>query len=129
MIADAHWLQPFPWAFVVAQNEILCRAKAAHHGPTSDGHALAMAFWEECRQRNMSLIEAVEACRTCHRMAPFTNYNGNTFSAIARILVKSLNLDSAQEVIARSLAGHIVAGVAGDEEIAAFRKLCESLDR
>ena len=88
-----------------------------------------MAFWEEARQREMGLFEAIEVCRICHRLAPFTNFNGNTFAAIARILVKRLNLESTQEQLARTLAGHIVAGVASDEEIEAFREFCESLGR
>ena len=46
---------------------------------------------------------------------------------MARTFVKRLNLESTQEHIVRSLAGHIVAGVASDEEIHAFRKFCESL--
>lgn len=75
----------------------------------------------------MSLFDAIETCRKCHRLAPFTNFNGNTFAAIARILVKRLNLDFIQENLARSLAGHIVAGVASEEEVLAFRKFCESL--
>ncbi|MEX1116837.1 MAG: hypothetical protein WEB53_16440 [Akkermansiaceae bacterium] len=75
----------------------------------------------------MSLFDAIETCRQCHRLAPFTNFNGNTFTAIARILVKRLNLEATQEHLARSLAGHIVAGVASDEEVRAFRKFCESL--
>ncbi len=76
----------------------------------------------------MSLFEVIEVCRKCHRLAPFTNFNGNIFAAIARILVRKLNLDAEVEHIARSLAGHIVAGVASDEEVEAFRKFCESLD-
>lgn len=64
----------------------------------------------------------------CHRTAPFTNFNSNTFAAIARILVKRLDLDIAQEALARSLAGHIVAGVASEEEVRAFQKFCESQD-
>ncbi len=76
----------------------------------------------------MSLFEVIEVCRKCHRLAPFTNFNGNTFAAIARILVRNLNLDTEVEHIARSLAGHIVAGVASDEEVEAFRKFCGSLD-
>ena len=76
----------------------------------------------------MSLFEVIEVCRKCHRLAPFTNFNGNTFAAIARILVRKLNLDAEVEHIARSLAGHIVAGVASDEEVEAFRKFCGSLD-
>jgi len=75
----------------------------------------------------MSLFDVIEICRKCHRLAPFANYNGNPFAAIARILVKRLNPHPAEEQAARSLAGHIAAGVARDEEITAFRKLCESL--
>lgn len=86
-----------------------------------------MSFWEQQRQREMDLFDAIETCRKCHRIAPFTNFNGNTFSAIARVLVKRLNLDFTQESIARSLAGHIVAGVASEEEVQAFRKFCDEL--
>ena len=86
-----------------------------------------MAFWEDSQQREMSLFDAIEVCRRSHRLAPFTNFNGNTFAAIARTLVKKLDLEHAQEQLARSLAGHIVAGVASDEEVKAFRKFCESL--
>lgn len=96
MTNKARWLEPFSWPFVVAQNEILCRQKSAHHGPTSDGHAGAMAFWEESRQQEMSLFDAIEVCRRCHRLAPFTNFNGNTFAAIARTLVKKLDLEHTQ---------------------------------
>jgi hypothetical protein len=127
MNANARWLEPFTWPFVVAQNEILCRQKSAHHGPTSDGHASAMDYWETSRLRELSLFDAIEVCRKCHKLAPFTNYNGNTFAAIGRIMVKKLSLDETQETLARSLAGHIVAGVASEEEIQAFRKFCESL--
>ena len=57
------------------------------------------------------------------------NFKSNTFAAIARIAVKKLNLDIAQETLARSLSGHIVAMVASDEEVRAFRKFCDSLRR
>jgi len=87
-----------------------------------------MQFWQEARTKKMGLFEVIEVCRQCHRLAPFTNFNGNTFAAIARILVRRLNLDAENEHIARSLAGHIVAGVASDEEVEAFRKFCGSLD-
>jgi hypothetical protein len=73
------------------------------------------------------LFEAVELCRKCHRLGPFTNFNGNTFSAVARILVRRLELSPEEEHLIRSLAGHIVAGVAGEEEVRAFREFCASL--
>lgn len=127
MKAEKRWLEPFTWDFVVAQNEVLCRQKSAHHGPTSDGHAIGKQLWEESGQREISLFEAIDVCRRCHRMAPFTNFNGNTFSAIARIIIRKLNLSPEEDFIIRSLAGHIVAGVASDEETEAFRAFCSNL--
>ena len=121
------WLEPFSWEFVTAQNEVLCLQKTAHHGPTSDGHLIAKELWEDARLREMGLSEVVEVCRRCHRLAPFTNFNGNTFAAIARILIRRLNLDPEKEFLARSLAGHIVAGVASEEEVKAFEKFCAGL--
>lgn len=62
------------------------------------------------------------------RLAPFCLYNGNTFSGIIRDVVGCLKLEAAQAHLIRSLAGHIVAGVASDEETAAFREFCASLE-
>ena len=121
------WLADVPWEMVVWQNEQLCKAKHAHHGPTSEGHENCKAIWEISRMLPMSLDEMVELCRRCHRLAPFTNYNGNTFAAIARSMIEVLELPSNTAFLARSLAGHIVAGVASEEEVHAFRKFCESL--
>ncbi len=75
----------------------------------------------------MDLHEAVDLCRRCHRMAPFCLYNGNTFSSIILLVVRNLALPPEQHQIIRSLAGHIVAGVASDEEIEAFREFCAAL--
>lgn len=121
------WLAQVPWEMVVWQNEQLCKSKNAHHGPTSDGHADCKALGEESRMKAMSLEEMVDLCRRCHLLAPFTNYNGNTFAAIARAMLESLDLPKESAYLARSLAGHIVAGVASEEEIRAFRKFCEGL--
>lgn len=121
------WLEPFSWDFVTAQNQILCANKSAHHGPTSDGHDLGKELWQTNCQQEISLFEAVEICRKCHKIAPFTNYNGNTFAAIARIMIKKLDLKPEDEFLIRSLAGHIVAGVAGEDELKAFEQFCKSL--
>lgn len=121
------WLAQVSWEMVIWQNEQLCKSKNAHHGPTSDGHAVCKSLWEESRMLPMTLDDMVDLCRRCHRLAPFTNYNGNTFSAIARAMIESLELPMETSALARSLAGHIVAGVASDEEVRAFRKFCESL--
>ena len=122
------WLGAYSLEFVTAQNALLCRAKNALHQPASDSHGETRELWEGKHLLPMSLTEAVELCRRCHRMAPFCCYNGNTFAAIMRDVIVSLELPPEQMVLVRSLVGHIVAGVATGEEEAAFREFCESLD-
>jgi len=114
---------------VTAQNAMLCAAKNALHKPTSDGHDVTKALWESRHLESMGLDEAVDLCRRCHRLAPFCFYNGNTFSSVISLVIRSLSLGPAQHQIVRSLAGHIVAGVASDEEAVAFHEFCASLDR
>lgn len=106
---------------------MLCMAKNALHKPTSDGHAATQALWESRHRESMSLNEAADLCRRCHRMAPFCIYNGNTFAAVMRDVVSSLSLPAEQGFILRSLAGHIVAGVATEEEVRAFREFSDGL--
>lgn len=61
-------------------------------------------------------------------MAPFCFYNGNTFAAVARDVIQNLALPADEAYIIRSLAGHIVAGVATEEEVRAFREFCERME-
>lgn len=122
------WLEPFTWEIVTAQNAVLCQAKNALHKPTSDGHDKTKALWDESHTTELALDEAVELCRRCHRLAPFCFYNGNTFASIIVLVVKKLGLSPAQHFIVRSLAGHIVAGVATGEEEKAFREFCEAME-
>ncbi len=119
------WLAEVPWDLVIFQNASLCEQKNALHKPTSDGYEATKALWELSHQQPMTLMEAVDLCRRCHRMAPFCFYNGNTFAAIARSMVEQLELSGSEAAALRSLAGHIVAGVATPEQQEAFRKFCE----
>lgn len=119
------WLADVPWDLVIFQNASLCQAKNALHKPTSDGYEATKTLWESRHKEPMSLMEVVDLCRKCHRMAPFCFYNGNTFAAIARSMVAPLGLPAAEAAILRSLTGHIVAGVATPEQIDSFRKFCE----
>ena len=122
-MTEKAWLAPYSWEFVTAQNAVLCQAKTALHKTTSDGHEPAKTLWEKKSLESMTLEEAVEICRQCHRLAPFCFYNGNTFTAIIRDVISNLGLEDDQTILLRSLAGHIVAGVASEEETKAFRKL------
>ncbi len=128
MLRPKKWLEEISWEMVTWQNEQLCLLKHAHHGPISDGNEPCREFWESNRDKEMTLVELVEICRRCHRLAPFTNYNGNTFAAIVRALIDQLELPPRQSALGRSLAGHIVAGVAGEEETVAFEEFCKSLE-
>jgi len=123
------WLRSYSWEFVTLQNALLCQAKSALHKPTSDGHATTKELWEKSFQTAMRLDDAIDLCRRCHRMAPFCFYNGNTFAAVARDVIQNLALPAEQAFVVRSLAGHIVAGVATEEEVRAFRAFCDVLDQ
>lgn len=129
MSATRAWLADFTWEVVTAQNAVLCAAKNALHKPTSDGHAETKALWELRHPQVMRLDEAVDLCRQCHRKAPFCFYNGNTFASIIALVIKKLALPADEAYIIRSLAGHIVAGVATDGEVRAFREFCERMDQ
>ena len=119
------WLAEVPWDLVIFQNASLCEQKNALHKPTTDGYETTKTLWEASHQQPMTLTEAVDLCRRCHRMAPFCFYNGNTFAAIARSMVEHLGLSGSEAAALRSLAGHIVAGVATPEKQEAFRRFCE----
>ena len=125
------WLERYSWDFVTGQNTILCLQKSALHMPTSDGHEKTKALWEQHYRTAVTLAEAVHLCRRCHKMAPFCFYNGNTFAAIIRdvigTLMPELSCDDKQAFIIRSLAGHIVAGVASEVEVEAFQAFSDSL--
>ena len=117
------WLLPFTWAVIVETNRQLCLPKGALHKPTSDGYEQTRRLWESLYQLEMTLAEATDLCRRCHRLAPFCNFNGNTFVAVIRKVVTTLSIAREQAVVLRSLAGHIVAGIATPEEQDAFGEL------
>ena len=123
--AKRPWLADVPWDLVTFQNASFCEAKNALHKPTSDGHDQTKQLWESLHQHPMTLFEVIDLC---HRMAPFCFYNGNTFAAIARSLLDDLGLQPAKAATVRSLAGHIVAGVASEEEITAFKAFSDGLE-
>ena len=113
-----NWLQVVPWEAVVSINAALCEARKALHKPTSDGYEPAKKLWEQSRLKKLSLPELLQICFQCHRLAPFCNYNGNTFVTIVKTLLDAelKRLPPDQSFILRSIAGHIVAGTATDIE-------------
>jgi len=121
------WLQAFTWAIIVETNRQLCAPKAALHKPTSDGYELARRLWETTHRMEMTLAEATDLCRRCHRLAPFCSFNGNTFVAVIRKVIAALPLAPESATAVRSMAGHIVAGTATPEEQRDFAAILNRL--
>jgi hypothetical protein len=121
------WLETVTWGIVEETNRLLCIPNKAFHGSTRDGHGPTKSLWSAHYRNEMHLIEAIELCRRCHRLAPFCNYNGNTFTAIMRQQLATIQLPSDQIALLRSLAGHVIAGVATPEEEADLRKTIQQL--
>jgi hypothetical protein len=122
------WLKDAPWTVVAEINRQLCAQKHAQHDQTSDGYGAARQLWDARHGQSLSLSELAELCHACHRHAPFLNFNGNTFVAIARQAVATLGLPPPQAASLRSLIGHIVAGTAEPLEHGQFLKLVRELD-
>lgn len=123
------WLKPVPWPTVVAINAGLCQAANATHKPTSEGYQPAQALWEKSRSQELSLQELLQICFKCHRLAPFCNYNGNTFVTIVKTLLTDTlsRMPPNKAFVLRSIAGHIVAGTATDIEEKQLDKILEEL--
>lgn len=115
------WLSGVSWQTVIATNQSLCIAKSALHKPTSEGYEPARQLWESRHREAMTLTEMAELCRSCHKLAPFCLFNGNSFAAVARMAITGLLRTLPAEIGAslRSVMGHYVAGVAHMDELAA----------
>jgi hypothetical protein len=76
----------------------------------------------------MSLTEAVELCRRCHKIAPFCFFNGNTFSSIIKVALQTApDVTVVQKRLLSTISGHLVAGTATPEEEQQFHKLLQKL--
>ena len=125
------WLKDVSWETVVAINAALCQNKRALHKPTSDGYEPSRKLWEEHRRRKITLPELLHLCFKCHRLAPFCNYNGNTFVTVVKTLLDEIlsSMSPDKAFVLRSVAGHIVAGTATDIEQKQLDLLLKELER
>lgn len=120
------WLGKVPWLVVIEINRILCEPKGAFHGPSSDGHERTKALWGAKYMTEMPIIDAIQLCRECHRLAPFCNFNGNTFVAIIRKVIAISGMPAEKSALFRSLASHVVAGIADQQEEQQLLELIQS---
>lgn len=119
MLTPKKWLEPIPWDVVEFINQSACTRGNAQFGHTSEGYDSARRLWEERRSKNLSLEEALDICLRCHQLAPFLNFNGNTFAGIAKAMVREIlpHLGPKLSQAFESVVGHYVAGTEGRDAL------------
>lgn len=120
------WLADCPWETVVEINRALCDQPETPHRP-GPGNEATRRSWEDARQQRQTFREFLDLCRRCHGASPFAFFNGNTF---ARVIAQILNplcrqLPSLEATMLRTAAGHYVAGVIDERELA---EVCRHVD-
>jgi hypothetical protein len=119
MLAPKKWLEPIPWDVVEFINQSASTRGQAQFGHTSDGYAPSKKLWEENLTRELSLEDALDICLRCHRLAPFLNFNDNTFAGIAKAMVREIlpHLGPQLAQAFESVVGHYVAGTEGRDAL------------
>ena len=126
---DNQWLSAAPWDSVLAVNKALCQAQKIGPLNSADGYEPARRLWEKSVARSMSLPEALDICRGCHELRPFTFNNGNTFAAIGRTLVEEQlkGVPPLEAQILRTTMCHYIVGMIDRKELQQVLRHFESL--
>ena len=83
----AQFLKNRSWELVAGLNRGACARGGAQHGQNSESYGALEAEWKSKQTEILSLQEAIEFLRQCHRRAPFLFFNGNTFADVSRTVV------------------------------------------
>jgi hypothetical protein len=89
----AQFLQNWNWSSVSEINRGLCERGRAQRGINPETHDSLAETWEKKRGTELTLLEAFQLLKSCHRRAPFLFFNGNTFAEIGRTLANALFSD------------------------------------
>jgi hypothetical protein len=113
----ANFLENWSWASVTQINRGLCERGGAQRGINSETHSSAASDWKKIRATELTLLEAFQFLKSCHRRAPFLFFNGNTFAEIGRALANALfsDLPFHRKKEAASVVAHFVTGVLDEE--------------
>ena len=127
--ARAAFLKNRSWEFVVSYNAGACARGGAQHGFNREAQEAVAREWEEKRITLLSLAEALDFLRHCHRSAPFLFFNGNTFADIGRQIAAAVfaELPTGRRREITSAIAHYIAGVLDREAmVSVVESLCES---
>jgi hypothetical protein len=113
-------LSDVPWNAVETINHSLCE-KQKVQPQNGKNYQSARRLWEKAFSRSLTLPEALDVCKQCNDLIPFTFNSGNTFASISRNLVEdwATALPSLESQILRSAIGHYVNGLIGKRELKA----------
>lgn len=113
------WFNAVPWDSVCTVNQALCKAQKLDPLTNLGGLTSARTLWDGAVARSMSLKEALDFCRECHQLSPFTFNNGNTFAAIGHTLIEDWlkTLPPVEAQIIRTTIGHYIVGLIGRGEL------------
>jgi len=118
----ARFLKNWPWISVADNNRGLCERGKANFGTSRETHDATQAEWEKFRHSEITLENTLDFLQFCHRSAPFLNFNGNTFSAIGRIIVQRgfVEFSPQRAKLIGSAVGHYVAGTLDKNALTSF---------
>jgi hypothetical protein len=116
------WLSTVPWPVVVQSNEDFCRSKGLTPTLNPKTGDTARQAWERAGQQALTLEQALEVCRQCNRLIPFTFGSERTFVTIGLTLIddllRRLPKDAAVEAqILRHTVGNYVVGLISKREL------------
>lgn len=83
-------------------------------------------LWRTTAESPMSLWAMTELCKKMHEGAPFHNFNGNTFSALA--VEASTQIDCPDRFLLEDAICSAVAGTIGQKTEEDLRKFSEKLE-
>jgi hypothetical protein len=127
----AKFLENWDWSSVTQINGGLCERGRAQRGVNSEAHAAVAEEWEKQRAAELTLLEAFQFLKSCHRRAPFLFFNGNTFAEIGRALANALfsDLPFHRRKEASSAIAHFITGALDQETmVSSLKALSESAD-
>jgi len=114
------------WDGIIAINQSLCEA---HKLDLLKGkkYDKAKSVWEKGHTQKRTLQEAIELCRQCNEMVPFTFNSGNTFAKICQGLVEewSPGMPALESLILRTTVAHYVNGQVSKAELNSILKMAE----
>jgi hypothetical protein len=80
------WLEDYAWSSLVNRDQLARGTRFPDPGTT--GFSRARDLWELACASEITLKEAIDACRSCYALNPFDGPSDNVFLSVARSILK-----------------------------------------